>query len=246
MTAALHIEDLGVKFGGLSAVDGITLSIPAGDRHLLLGPNGAGKTTLFNLINGDIRPTRGRVSMFGRDITRLPVHRRAHLGLGRTYQIVTLFPKNTLKDNVLLALGGLSGLRFNPITAIRGQKAFEAGAMRALESVGLAAKANMLLSETSYGEKRRLEIALALAQAPKVLLLDEPLAGLSHEERLQMQALVASIPRDVTIVLIEHDMDVALALAESVTVMQSGRLIVTGPRDQVVSDARVKEIYLAA
>ena len=246
MSTALRIEDLGVNFGGLAAVDGITLDIPAGDRHLLLGPNGAGKTTLFNLITGDIRPTRGRVSMFGQEITRLPVHRRAHLGLGRTFQIVTLFPKNTLKDNVLLALGGLSPLRFHPLKAIRGVRAFEDAAMRALESVGLLAKADMLLSETSYGEKRRLEIALALAQAPKVLLLDEPLAGLSHEERQQMQALVSSIPRDVTIVLIEHDMDVALALAESVTVMQSGRLVVTGSRDEVVADPRVKEIYLAA
>jgi branched-chain amino acid transport system ATP-binding protein len=242
---ALDVTDLRKQFGGLKAIDGVNLKIPKGDRRLLLGPNGAGKTTLFNLITGDIRPTSGSVRLFGSDITGLPPHRCAPSGLGRTYQILTLFPKNTLAENVKLSLLGKSGLRWSPLTPIAGRSEFEDRARAALAQVGLMDKADRPLSDTSYGEKRRLEIALALAQNPKVLLLDEPLAGLSRQERSDVQALIESIPRDITVVLIEHDMDVALALADSITVMYYGRVLCEGSRAEVVADPRVKEIYLA-
>ncbi len=245
MTAALEVSDLRCRFGGIWAVDGVTLTVPRGDRRLLLGPNGAGKTTLFNLVTGDISPTGGTVRLFGADITGSPPHRCAHRGLARTYQILTLFPRSTLKDNVVLALLGLSRLRWNPV-APASRPDFEARAQTALAKVGLEGKAEHMLAETSYGEKRRLEIALALAQEPKVLLLDEPLAGLSREERRDMQALITSIPRDITIVLIEHDMDIALSLADTITVMHQGRVLCEGTRADVVADPRVREVYLAA
>jgi branched-chain amino acid transport system ATP-binding protein len=232
MILALEVTELRKQFGGVKAIDGVTLTVPQGDRRLLLGPNGAGKTTLFNLITGDLKPTAGTVRLFGEDITGCKPYRCAKGGLARTYQILTLFPKNTLAENVQLALLGVSPLRWSPVTRIRGRSDFE--------------KADRPLSETSYGEKRRLEIALALAQHPKLLLLDEPLAGLSREERADMQALIASMPRDITVVLIEHGMDVALSLAETITVMYYGRVLCEGSRTQVVADPRVREIYLAA
>ena len=244
-TCALQINNICKTFGGLKAIDDVSLNIPQGDRRLLLGPNGAGKTTLFNLITGDLKPTSGQVVLFGQDITALPSHRCAGLGLGRTYQIITLFERNTLLDNVIMALLGLSPLRWNPLVPIAGRSEFEDRAYKALSSVGLGQKALQPLAQTSYGEKRRLEIALALAQNPRVLLLDEPLAGLSRQERTDIQALIQSIPRDITVVLIEHDMDVALALADSITVMYHGRVICEGDRAHVVADPRVKEIYLA-
>ena len=246
MTLALEVTDLRKQFGGIRAIDGVTLTVPKGDRRLLLGPNGAGKTTLFNLITGDIKPTAGTVRLFGTDITDCKPYRCARDGLARTYQILTLFPKNSLAENVVLALLGVSPFRWSPLTRIAGRPEFQEKARAALARVGLAEKADRPLAETSYGEKRRLEIALALAQEPRLLLLDEPLAGLSREERQDMQALIASIPRDITVVLIEHDMDVALALADTITVMYYGRVLCEGARAEVVADPRVKEIYLAA
>jgi branched-chain amino acid transport system ATP-binding protein len=245
MTPALQINKMSKIFGGLRAIDDVSLTIPKGDRRLLLGPNGAGKTTLFNLITGDLKPTSGQVILFDRDITNLPSHHCAHMGLARTYQIITLFARNSLLENVIIALLGISPLRWNPLIPIAGRSEFEEQAFAVLSSVGLGGKAHHPLSDTSYGEKRRLEIALALAQNPKLLLLDEPLAGLSREERADIQALIQSIPRDITVVLIEHDMDVALALADSITVMYHGRVICEGDRAHVVADPRVKEIYLA-
>lgn len=245
MAYALQIQHICKTFGGLKAIDDVTLKIPKGDRHLLLGPNGAGKTTLFNLITGDLKPTSGQVVLFDQDITGLASHHCAPLGLARTYQIITLFARNTLLENIVMALLGTSPLRWNPLARIAGRQEFEERAYEVLASVGLSEKAHRPLSETSYGEKRRLEIALALAQNPRLLLLDEPLAGLSRQERTDIQTLIQQIPRDITVVLIEHDMDVALALAENITVMYHGRVICQGDRAQVVADPRVKEIYLA-
>jgi branched-chain amino acid transport system ATP-binding protein len=222
----------------------LNLAVAAGERRLIIGPNGAGKTTLFNLITGELRPDRGAVRLFGRDITRVPVRRRAHLGLARTYQIITLFPRETLVRNVVLALLGLSPLRWNPLADLDGQIAMFARAHGLLASVGLEAIAGRPLSETSYGERRRLEIAMALAQQPKVLLLDEPFAGLSLEERKDVKALLAGIPREVTVVMIEHDMDVALDFAERISLMYFGRVIVEGTRAEVVEHPRTREVYL--
>jgi branched-chain amino acid transport system ATP-binding protein len=245
MKAALEVMGLCKRFGGLPAVDDVTITVPQGDRRLLLGPNGAGKTTLFNLVTGDLAPMAGTVRLFGHDITGFPPYRCAHYGLARTYQILTLFPHSTLEESVILALLGLLPVRWNPVARVRERAEYRERALAALTRVGLQASAKRRLGETSYGEKRRLEVALALAQAPKVLLLDEPLAGLSSEERSAVRALIESIPRDITLVMIEHDMDTALEIAESITVMHHGRVVAEGDRASIVRDPRVREVYFA-
>jgi branched-chain amino acid transport system ATP-binding protein len=245
MTAALEVIGLTKHFGGLPAVDEVTITVPQGDRRLLLGPNGAGKTTLFNLVTGDLAPRAGTVRLFGQNITGLAPYRCAHHGLARTYQILTLFPNSTLEENVILALLGLMPARWNPFTRVRARAEYRKRAQSALARVGLAELADRPLGETSYGEKRRLEVALALAQEPKVLLLDEPLAGLSSEERSGVRALIESIPRDITLVIIEHDMDTALEIAESITVMHHGRVVAEGDRATIVRDPRVREVYFS-
>jgi branched-chain amino acid transport system ATP-binding protein len=244
--AALETQGLSKSFGGLPAVRGVTLQIAPGERRLLLGPNGAGKTTLFNLITGDIHPDSGIVRLGGRDISRLRPHRRAHLGLARTYQVITLFSADTLLHNLTLSLLGISRSRWNPFVPLSRRKDLRERALRLLERVGLSQVAERRLSETSYGEQRRLEIAMALAQEPRVLLLDEPFAGLSREERRDMQQELARIPREVTMVMIEHDLDVALSFADKITVLHQGQVLVEGTRAEVVADARVQEIYLGA
>src|SRR5689334_7181 len=189
--SALTVTDLRKTFGGLRVTRGVNLNVEPGERRLIIGPNGAGKTTLFNLITGEITPDDGSIALFGTDITRLPSRRRAHLGMARTYQIITLFPNDTIVHNVSLALLGLSGLRWNPFVPLRRQPALFARAGAALERVGLGAIADRPLAQTSYGERRRVEIAMALAQDPKVLLLDEPFAGLSIDERRDVHRLLA-------------------------------------------------------
>ena len=243
---ALESRALSKSFGGLRVSADVSLAIEAGERRLIIGPNGAGKTTLFNLITGELRPDRGSVHLFGRDITTLPAWRRAHLGLGRTYQIITLFPRDTLLGNVALALLGLSPLRWNPLLRLASQSAVLAEGRAALARVGLDRLADRPLAETSYGERRRVEIAMALAQRPKVLLLDEPFAGLSVPERREVRELLLGIPRDTTIVMIEHDMDVALDFAERITLLHFGEVIVEGTRAEVVGSPRTREVYLGA
>jgi len=222
----------------------VSLAVAPGERRLIIGPNGAGKTTLFNLITGELHADRGSIRLFGLEITRVPSRRRTHLGLARTYQIITLFPGETLLRNVTLSLLGRSPLRWNPLVSLDRQDGMIAGARTALERVGLGHLADRPLSQTAYGERRRVEIAMALAQNPKILLLDEPFAGLSIDERRDVQELLAAIPRDVTVMMIEHDMDVALDFAERITVLHFGRVVVEGTRAEVVSDRRTREIYL--
>ena len=243
---ALEIKGLAKAFGGLRVTRNLDLAVAPGERRLIIGPNGAGKTTLFNQITGEISPDAGTIHLMGRDITRVPSRRRAHLGLSRTYQIITLFPQDTIIRNVSLALLGLSPLRWNPIADMDRQHHLTDGARAALVQVGLDHLAERQLSETSYGERRRVEIAMALAQSPKVLLLDEPYAGLSIDERRDVQALLRKIPRDVTVVMIEHNMDVALEFAERITLLNFGEVIVEGTRSQVVADPRTREVYLGA
>jgi branched-chain amino acid transport system ATP-binding protein len=240
----LETAELGIRFGGLAAVSDVALSIRRGERRLLLGPNGAGKTTLFNLITGDLKATSGTIRLMGRDVSALPPRKRAAVGLARTYQILTLFPEDTLRHNVVLALLAQERSRWNPFATLAGRSELWTRADAALARVGLDAFGHRVVKETAYGIRRRLEIAIALAQEPKLLLLDEPLAGLSAEERQEVQKLIAGIDRDVTVILIEHDMDVALQLADRVTLMQSGRIVVDGTRDEVAADPRTREIYL--
>ena len=241
---ALSVRGLAKSFGGLRVTRDVNLEVAPGERRLIIGPNGAGKTTLFNLITGELRPDRGTISMLGQDLTRVASRRRAHLGMSRTYQIITLFPRDTLLRNVTISLLGLERMRWNPLIPLAAQTSLIERARQALERVGLAHLAARALAETSYGERRRVEIAMALGQNPKVLLLDEPFAGLSIEERRDVQKLLAAIPRDVTIVMIEHDMDVALEFAERISVMHFGEVIVEGTRDEVVASPRTREIYL--
>ncbi|TMJ67990.1 MAG: ABC transporter ATP-binding protein [Alphaproteobacteria bacterium] len=243
---ALAVTSLSKAFGGLRVTAGVNLHIAVGERRLIIGPNGAGKTTLFNLITGEIAPDSGSIELMGRDITRAACRRRAHLGMARTYQIITLFPHDTILRNVTLALLGLSPLRWNAFLDLDRQQHLMDRAREALTRVGLEAIAERPLAQTSYGERRRVEIAMALAQNPKVLLLDEPFAGLSIDERRDVQKLLAAIPRDVTIVMIEHNMDVALDFADRITLLHFGEVIVEGTRGEVVADPRTREVYLGS
>ena len=242
--SALAVRELEKSFGGLRVTAAVSLTVEPGERRLIIGPNGAGKTTLFNLITGELRPDSGSVSVFDRDITRVPSRQRPHLGMARTYQIITLFPRDTLLRNVTLSLLGRSPIRWNPLVALDRQRALIARARETLARVGLEHLADRPVAETSYGERRRVEIAMALAQEPRLLLLDEPFAGLSLEERRDVLQLVGAIPRTVTVVMIEHDMDVALDFAERITVIHFGRVVVEGTRAEVVAHPRTREIYL--
>ena len=242
--SALTVTGLCKAFGGVHVTTDVNLNVEPGERRLIIGPNGAGKTTLFNLITGELTPDSGSVQLFGRELTTVPSRRRAHLGMARTYQIITLFARDTIVRNVTLALLGLSKVRWNPLIVIDRQTELIDRAHAALKLVGLAQIAERPLSQTSYGERRRVEIAMALAQQPKVLLLDEPYAGLSIDERRDVQETIRAIPRDVTIVMIEHNMDVALDFAERITLLHFGKIIVEGTRAEVVADPRTREVYL--
>jgi branched-chain amino acid transport system ATP-binding protein len=242
--SALELSGLQKSFGGLRVTHEVNLSVEPGERRLIIGPNGAGKTTLFNLITGELRPDAGTIRLFGRELVRVPSRRRAHLGLARTYQIITLFQGETLLHNVMLSLLGLFGLRWNPFRRFARQAALIEAGRAALSRVGLLHMAERPLSDTSYGERRRVEIAMGLAQNPKVLLLDEPFAGLSIDERRDVHQCLMAIPREVTIVMIEHNMDVALEFAERITLLHFGEVIVEGTRAEVVADPRTREVYL--
>ena len=243
---ALVVRRLNKSFGGLRVTANVDLVVEPGERRLVIGPNGAGKTTLFNLITGEIACDSGSIALFGRDITRLASRRRAHLGMARTYQIITLFPHDTILRNVTLALLGLSPLRWNAFFDLDRQRHLSDRARQELAKVGLAGMADRPLAQTSYGERRRVELAMALAQRPKVLLLDEPFAGLSRDERGEVQKLLAAIPREVAIVMIEHNMDVALDFADRITLLYFGEVVVEGTRAEVVADPRTREVYLGA
>jgi branched-chain amino acid transport system ATP-binding protein len=241
---ALEVINLTKAFGGLTVTQDVSLAVRPGERRLIIGPNGAGKTTLFNQISGDLRPNSGLIRLFGFDITRLPPYRRAHAGLSRTYQIITLFAGDTLEHNVALGLLGLRPSRWQMWRPMSFYSDLAAEARRTLDAVGLLHLAAHPISDIAYGERRRVELAVALAQKPRVLLLDEPLAGLSNTERFTVKSLIASIPRETTVIMIEHDMDTALDLAETVTLLNYGRVIVDGDRDTVIADERTREVYL--
>lgn len=244
MSAVLEVQGLTKTFGGLKVTRNVDLRVEQGERHLIIGPNGAGKTTLFNLIAGDLNADGGTIRLKGEDVTRTPTAVRARRGIARTFQIITLFGRDTLLHNVMLALMGKTPLRWQPWGAFARQQALRDRALDTLAAVGLRAKADLPLEQTSYGEKRRLEIAMALAQDPVLLLLDEPFAGLSAEERATVHALLDTVSRDITVVMIEHDMDVALAFADRITLLHYGEVITAGTRAQVVDDPRTREIYL--
>jgi len=243
---ALELRDVSKAFGGLRAVDGVALAVRPGERRALIGPNGAGKTTLFNLISGELPVTTGTIALFGQDVTRAAAHRRAALGLARTFQITNLFPSLTVLENCLLAVQGLSPVKLAMHRPLARYPRQEARARAALDEVALGGRAGATVKQLSHGEQRQLEIALALAGSPRLLLLDEPTAGLSPGESKTMAELVKRLDPAITVLLIEHDMDIALEIVRHVTVLHYGRVIADGTRDEVRASPLVREIYLGA
>lgn len=243
MTTVVAVHGVTKRFGGVVAVRDVDLAISQGERRAVLGPNGAGKTTLFNLISGSDSPTAGRVELFGRDVTYLDARRRARIGLSRTFQTSRLLGGLSVADNLYLAALGMAGGHLRMLRTRRDYQAKEQAA-RAAESVGLTGRLPDLAASLSHGEQRQLEIGLAIAAQPRLLLLDEPAAGLSRSERQQLTNLLLSLARDVTLVLIEHDMDVALTVADRVTMMHEGALITEGTPTEIRADQRVHDLYL--
>ncbi|HVL57101.1 MAG TPA: ABC transporter ATP-binding protein [Burkholderiaceae bacterium] len=240
---ALRIDRLSKVFGGLRAVDDVSLAVERGERRVLIGPNGAGKTTLFHCITGTLRPTAGRVSLFGSDVTGLDEPERTARGMGRTFQISNVFTELAVIENLALAILGTDRRKWTIHRTLDAFPQVRAQALEALAMVGLEGRAERRVAELSYGERRQLELALALKTEPKVLFLDEPCAGLSPSERQRISQLIGALPRDITLLMIEHDMDVALALADRVTVLHRGKVIVEGSPDHVQADATVREVY---
>jgi branched-chain amino acid transport system ATP-binding protein len=243
VTPALRLQGVTRRFGGVEAVRNVSLDIAYGERRVILGPNGAGKTTLFNLIAGECKPTAGTIILFGRDVTALSVHYRARNGLTRTYQVTHLFNGLTTLDNLFLAARGIAAKRMSILRpGVRDQyrdKAHRLATQVGLEYV-LAKKVGML----SHGEQRQLELGMALAGDPRMVILDEPAAGLSQAERVRLTELILELDPTITVLLIEHDMDVALQVAQIVTIMHNGRIIVNGTPDEIRVNTQVQELYL--
>jgi branched-chain amino acid transport system ATP-binding protein len=238
------LEGASRHFGGLKAVDGVNLTVRPGERHALIGPNGAGKTTLFNLISGELPTTEGRVVLFGEDVTALPPHQRAARGIARTFQITKLFPNLTVLENMLLACEALDRRKLVMHRALDSYADVVQRAKAVLAEFGLAALERETARNLSYGDQRKLEVALSMAGRPKLLLLDEPMAGLSAGESTSMQAILTKLDRSIAVLLIEHDMDIAFAFAERVTVLHQGRVLTGGTKDDVAADPNVQQIYL--
>jgi branched-chain amino acid transport system ATP-binding protein len=239
----LEVRGLTRWFGGLAAVQGFEIAVAEGQIVGLIGPNGAGKTTLFNVVAGDYAPTSGRVFLFGEDVTRVPAQLRTRRGLGRTYQTVLLFGGLSVADNLFLAVRGVRPGRFSVVRPGANDD-HRAKAAEMAELVGLADVAETLVNQLAHGQLRQLELGMALASDPRLLMLDEPAAGLSPGERQSLSRLLAGLPRSITMVLIEHDMDVALALADRVTVMHQGRIIADATPAEIQANATVQAIYL--
>jgi branched-chain amino acid transport system ATP-binding protein len=239
----LRLRGLSCRFGGVQAVSSVDLEVRGGERRAILGPNGAGKTTLFNLISGEVYPTAGRVEVFGQDIAAMPVRKRAGLGLTRTYQTSRLFPGLSVIENLYLAMLGIEGGHLRPLRLPRDRELRRrAGAIG--ERVGLGDRLEARVGSLSHGEQRQLEVGVALAGSPKILMLDEPAAGLSPAERISLADLLLSLDPTVTLLLVEHDMDVALRIATWVTVMHEGRIVAEGTPDDIRANQLVHDLYL--
>jgi branched-chain amino acid transport system ATP-binding protein len=242
--ALLQIEGLTKRFGGVIASDEISLDVPGGELHAIIGPNGAGKTTLIGQLTGEIDPDTGRIRFDGADITALPVHRRSQLGLARSFQITSLFLDFTALDNVALAVQAHAGHSFRFWRNARHETELREPARAALQRVGLSARADVLVANLSHGEHRQLEIAMALATGPRMLLLDEPMAGMGPEESARMVRTLRALKAELTILLVEHDMEAVFALADRITVLVYGRVIASGAPEAIRRNAEVREAYL--
>ena len=239
----LRLRGVGRRFGGLHAVREVDLEIIAGERRAILGPNGAGKTTLFNVICGDFPATAGSIELFGRDVTSLPARTRAKMGLARTYQQSRLFGGMTVEDNIYLSVLGIHGGHLRPIVT-RKDSEYRERAHDAARRAAIDHKLNELCGPLSHGEHRQVALAVALAAEPRMLMLDEPCAGLSRGERQLLTDLLLALDRAITLIVIEHDMDVALRVAEQVTMMHDGRVIVEGTPDEIRANELVHDLYL--
>ncbi len=240
---ALELEAVSRHFGALVALVDINLTVQAGERRAVLGSNGAGKTTLFNTITGDFPPTTGRIRLFGEDVTDVPVYERIRRGLRRTYQISLSFGGLSVIDNIYLACCGVSRRRFSLRRPSRDDGSMQS-AETLLNAVHLQEVRHRSVADLSYGQQRQLEIALALAGAPRLILFDEPAAGLSPAERAELVEILQSFPDHIGYIIIEHDMDVALRVAQNVTMMHNGRIFREGPPAEIENDPEVQELYL--
>jgi branched-chain amino acid transport system ATP-binding protein len=240
----LRVDSLVRRFGGILATDNLSLEVPRGELHAIIGPNGAGKTTLISQLTGQLTPNSGSIHFAGRDVTGLPAYKRSRLGLARSFQITSLLKDFTAIDNVALAAQAHDGHSFRFWGSARKEPHLRAAARAALERVGLASRADVLVSELSHGEQRELELAVALATKPQLLLLDEPMAGLGVTESTRMVALLKELRMEVTIVLVEHDMEAVFALADRITVLVYGRVIASDVPDAIRKDLEVKRAYL--
>jgi branched-chain amino acid transport system ATP-binding protein len=239
----LELKSLCKNFGGLHAVRDVNLTLAAGDRKAIIGPNGAGKTTLFNVITGIFTATSGQILLFGQDVTRWPSHRRTGLGMARTFQVTSLFPKLTVLDNVLLAIQGLRRTKLVMWRPLASYHILYERACELLEQVAFQDRGDMEVRNLSHGEQRQLEIVLALASNPKVLLLDEPAAGLSSGESSEMVQFLARLDPNLAILLIEHDMDVVFDVADHISVLHFGAVLEAGATEQIRRSAKVQEVY---
>jgi len=240
----LHVDNLVKRFGGLAATDHATLQVKAGEIHALIGPNGAGKTTLIHQISGALAPDEGRVVFDGEDLTHTAMHQRARLGLVRSYQITSVFTRLTVQDNLALAIQANEGSSFQFWQAARSEHARYARAAEVAERVGLQAQLMQPAGALSHGEQRQLEVGLALATSPKLMLLDEPMAGMGPDESERMVQLLQSLRGHTTLLLVEHDMDAVFRLADTISVLVSGQVIACGMAEQIKNDAAVKRAYL--
>jgi branched-chain amino acid transport system ATP-binding protein len=245
-TYIIEARDLSKHFGGLRAVDGVNLQVREGSLHSIIGPNGAGKTTMFNLISGNLKPTRGRVLLRGRDITGTPLHRMAHMGIGRSFQITNIFPNLTVLENARLAAQAMGRDSLNLWSTATRFRQYEDAAMTALKQVGLADRANQVASILPHGDKRKLELAILLAAGPQVLLLDEPTAGMASEQVPMLLDIIRGIREDTgkTILLVEHNMGIVMNVSDRITVMHQGRVLAEGSPDEIRTSPAVQEAYL--
>ena len=244
MTILLEVRDLNKSFGGVNATAHVSLDVVAGEVHAIIGPNGAGKTTLISQLSGEMAPDSGEILFDGTDITKLSMPARAHLGLARSFQITSVFQDMTLRDNVMLAIQAHDGHSFRFWSPARDDKRLSEPALAMLESVGLAEKAELTATTVSHGEHRQLEIAMALATDPTLLLLDEPMAGMGPEESQRMVEILRGLKGEKTMLLIEHDMDTVFALADRISVLVYGSIIATGTPEEIRRNEDVKRAYL--
>jgi branched-chain amino acid transport system ATP-binding protein len=242
----LTLENLSKSFAGLEAVSHVNLKVSKGERRGIIGPNGAGKTTLFNLIAGDLAPTEGKIFFFGKEINDLPAHRRAYQGISRTFQITKLFPKLTVIDNLVLAAMALKKIKYDMVRSITSFDQLYHEADDVLARVEMTEKSQVVIKNLSHGEQRQIEIAMALLGKPDLLLLDEPMAGLAPAESSMMLALLKALDKTLTILIIEHDMDVAFELSDRITVLNLGRVLTEGTREEIQSSQAVQKIYLGS